>query len=185
MEGCSLIPGQIVDEPGPHHYLNDIANWTNHRRVAFYPEKFEWRTITDIAFHMIFDDLHVGRPNSYWLLTNYYTQIGLACNCHPTMGEMCILELGYEVVPKQPLSHNIPVSELEENSWAPLDENAYAFTEDYPDEELYDFCRQEMPDYRLCVLYYDDYFDRRNLAATEEFMLPEFRMPNDPMCPND
>lgn len=50
-----------------------------------------------MVFDLIMDDYYMDHPNRKALFSGLYTQIGIACSCHPTFDEVCVVELGHEV----------------------------------------------------------------------------------------
>lgn len=67
-------------------------------RFIFYPERFAWTTIEEAVYDWI-------QQQSGDLLSDYWLQGGIACNCHSLFGEFCVIELGRGVVDKQIHEH--------------------------------------------------------------------------------
>ena len=175
MEGCSLIPDQIWNDQTTHWYIDAIAEYDDHRRIAFYPDKFSWSDLEEQIFDLILDDRTVGFPNRMWLMNNHFDSIGIACNCDPVFGEMCIAELGKNIRLKKPLALNYD-REPEET---PSFDSRSNFSPRPGNCDL--DCQPEMPDYGYCLVA-EANDCRRNLEPEKDmpFVVPEFRPPHDP-----
>lgn len=180
MQGCSLVPEQIRDDQTVHYYIDSIADYEDHRRISLYPNHYNWHDVEEMVLDLFMDMDDRFQRNQYFLTHNHYTQIGMACDCDPVWGEMCIIELGLGVTPTTPLELNHEFGEWEEQNWI--------WDEGYRGEDYNDYngpCRPEMPDFMFCLAWETDFggeWDRRrNLDSNEEY-LPTFRMPNDPTC---
>ncbi len=68
-----------------------------------YPERFPWDGHLEGTFDAIVDDFHQNFNLRHDLLESSFNQIGIVCTCHPTLQQMCIIELGLNVVAKQPV----------------------------------------------------------------------------------
>lgn len=60
------------------------------------------------------DDFHQNYDLRRNLLQNEYDSIGIACSCHPTLQQFCIIELGLNVQAVQPDHEHPAISFLEE-----------------------------------------------------------------------
>jgi len=85
------------------------------------PWKFVWVSGLEAIFDLIVDDYYPGHPNRDALLSNDYTHIGIACNCHPRLGSICSFEMAKnpetKPIPSNPSSipviDNTPIEEPE------------------------------------------------------------------------
>ena len=46
-----------------------------------------------------------GRRNWYYLLSNHFDSIGIACNCNIEFGEICFVMLGWGIEPYPDYHH--------------------------------------------------------------------------------
>ena len=69
------------------------------------------------------DDDYWQGQNLAAILSDKMTQIGVACNCHPTFEQFCVIEIGQDVGPIPPQAHqhlHIPGLNLtleEQDTW--------------------------------------------------------------------
>ena len=67
------------------------------------------------------DDDYWQGQNLAAILSKQMTQIGVACNCHPTFEQFCVIEIGQDVGPIPPQAHqhlHTPgLNEEEIDSW--------------------------------------------------------------------
>lgn len=66
------------------------------------PNRMRWSSLEEQVFDFIDDSQHEINKRSN-LFNPEFTQIGVACNCHDIYGEICIVELGANVVGKEHL----------------------------------------------------------------------------------
>lgn len=99
LAGCNVYEPQIPDHENMHDILSDFALFDEHYRFTVYPEKFNWADNKEAAWDIIISDTNHDITHARRLLSLGYTQIGMACSCHPTFGEFCVIELGSNVRP--------------------------------------------------------------------------------------
>lgn len=59
MDGCHVIPDQIVDDQTIHFYIDSIANYTYHRRITLFPARMKWDSAKEKAWDLYLDsDAH-------------------------------------------------------------------------------------------------------------------------------
>ena len=146
MDGCHVIPDQIVDDQTIHFYIDSIANYTYHRRITLFPARMKWDSAKEKAWDLYLDsDAHYN-INWWHLLTNNFDSVGVACNCNTEFSEICIIELGKNVVSLLPLEKNNMREEWVEPWWN-LDQ---MWIRDWSSWDI-DECKQEMPDYYYCI----------------------------------
>lgn len=92
----------------------NIATFDDHRRYVMYPERIYWSGPKEGTFDAIVDDWHQNFNMRHDLLESSFNQIGIVCSCHPTFQQMCIIELGLNVVATQPI-HEHP--EINNGLW--------------------------------------------------------------------
>jgi len=97
MEGCPSLYHQIDRPLDKYHYISEIATFSQYHRIILYPFTYKWESEEEMVFDMIMDDYYMDHPNRKALFSGLYTQIGIACSCHPTFEEVCVVELGHEV----------------------------------------------------------------------------------------
>lgn len=73
----------------------------------------EWDSAKEKAWDLFLDSDSSYQMNRWHLLTNNFDSIGIACNCDSVFGEICIIELGKDVVPLVPIEYN----HFEEGEW--------------------------------------------------------------------
>lgn len=64
------------------------------------PWKFFWVSSLETIFDLILDDFNPSHPARHALLHDSHTHIGIACNCHPRLGQICVFELAENPVVK-------------------------------------------------------------------------------------
>lgn len=84
MEGCPSIYDQIDSPLGPRYYIDQIASYSQYHRIVMYPFTYQWRNEEEMVFDLIMDDYYMDHPNRKALFSGLYTQMGIACSCHPT-----------------------------------------------------------------------------------------------------
>jgi len=122
---------------------------------------------------MFLDDDSMSNLHRYHLLRTHFNQVGIACNCNPVYGEICVVELGKNVEPIVPVEYNHFYLKK-------YDAVTFNFTDSNFDPAD---CHPEMPDYYMCIWYnyetdYESGFGRRLNAE----YLHEFKLANDPTC---
>lgn len=99
IEGCSVYANQLWRDGNEHEFLSNFADFEEHDRFFIYPEQFDWVDNREFAFDVLFDDRDLYHELRLALLTGYaYREIGIACNCDNEWGQVCIVELGKDVV---------------------------------------------------------------------------------------
>lgn len=96
---CPALAEQVWNPPAKRSYIDDVATYKNWHQSIIYPQRFPWNENVEIALDFLLDDYHPLHPNREAFLSGMYDQIGIACNCHPTFGQWCVVELGWEVKP--------------------------------------------------------------------------------------
>ena len=144
MDGCNLIPDQIVDDQTSRYYIDMIAKYDDHRRMVMIPRKFEWDSIQEQIWELFLDE--ETQKNRYALMNNHFDSIGLACNCNTEFGQICILELGKNVRP-------IGLKEFDESVFE-WDVPSFQSEIDWHVNDYKRFdgeCQPEMPRYYGCL----------------------------------
>jgi len=77
--------------------ISKIASFDDHKRYVLYPERYFWATVREGVYDAMLDDFHQNYDLRRNLLQNEYDSIGIACSCHPTLQQFCIIELGLNV----------------------------------------------------------------------------------------
>ena len=84
--GCNVFPPSVMDEGHEHEFINEVfEDFSEHRRVLLVPERFEWSSVEEIAFDLLwssFERHDWGQLTGELLNWDYWTDIGVACNCH-------------------------------------------------------------------------------------------------------
>jgi len=99
MEGCPALYHQINKPLGPRYYIDQVATYTHHFRAVLYPYTYKWESEEEMVFDFLMDDYFSDHPHRKAMYTGLYTQMAVACSCHPTFQEVCVIELGHEVEP--------------------------------------------------------------------------------------
>lgn len=98
IEGCSIYADQLYEDGNEHFYLDQIAEYDEHKRFFVYPERFEWDDNKEFAWDLLLDDTRVGHELRHLILDGVlYDQIGMACDCDANWGQYCVIELGHDV----------------------------------------------------------------------------------------
>jgi len=105
------------------------------------PRRFAWGDQEEQIWDLFLDDDSNGNLNRYYLLGNHFDSIGMACNCDPVVGSVCIIELGKNLIPLLPVEYNNLVKKKETPVWR----DTLGL---YPDPGK---CYPEMPDYYFCM----------------------------------
>lgn len=98
LSGCNIYEPQVLLSEWSSNELVNIATFDDHKRYVIYPERITWSSSTEFVFDAMLDDFHQNYNLGNDLLESSFTQIGIVCNCHPTFGQFCIIELGLNVV---------------------------------------------------------------------------------------
>jgi len=144
MDGCNLNPDQILVDQSVHFYIDAIATYDDHRRIILLPRRFNWKDVEEAVWDALLDDDYLGNTNRYNFLRNHFDSVGIACNCNPVYGQVCIAELGKNVVPILPLEFNNLSSNPEDIDFWDISASP---TDCYPD----------MPDYYYCIWMSNDF----------------------------
>ncbi len=102
LDGCQIHPLYIIKDGHEQDFLKKIANFDQHARHYMIPNRMRWSSLEEQVFDFIDDSQHEINKRSN-LFNPEFTQIGVACNCHDIYGEICIVELGANVVGKEHL----------------------------------------------------------------------------------
>lgn len=52
--GCNVFPPSVMDEGHEHEFINEVfEDFSEHRRVLLVPERFEWSSVEEIAFDLL------------------------------------------------------------------------------------------------------------------------------------
>ena len=73
----------------------------------------KWDNAKEKAWDLFLDSESSYQINRWHLLSNNFDSIGIACNCDTAFAEICIIELGKNVVPLVPIEYN----HFEEGEW--------------------------------------------------------------------
>lgn len=139
-----------------------------------------WNDTMEMVWDLLFDSDSQGTMNRYHLLNNDFDSIGMACNCNPVFGQVCIIELGKDVEPLdwwEIKSYNWTWTEptwVIDNIW-----EGEGYETGWDDE-----CYPEMPDYLYCI-YYKAEVRRALDDDTYVYPLPEFKMAFDSTCESE
>lgn len=79
--------------------MRQIASFQKHQMVVIYPERMNWVDPREMIWDLVADDDSWQRFLMDIYTNDEYDSIGIACNCHPTFGQFCVLEFGNEVTP--------------------------------------------------------------------------------------
>lgn len=107
LSGCNIYEPTVFLSEWSSNELVDIATFDDHKRYVFYPERITWSSEREGVFDAMVDDFHENFNLRHDLLESSFNQIGIVCNCHPTFGQVCIIELGLNVKAKLPV-HEFP-----------------------------------------------------------------------------
>jgi len=83
--GCNVFPPSVINEGSEHDYIDLVfEDFSEHRRVLLVPERFKWSGVEEIAFDLMWSSFERQRGFTSGELLNwdYWTDIGVACNCH-------------------------------------------------------------------------------------------------------
>ena len=72
----------LHDEPSMHEDINKIAKYEDHYWMIIYPESIPWGNDEETIMSWIMDDVHLNLRNGWYLLSNRFTDIGIACDYH-------------------------------------------------------------------------------------------------------
>jgi hypothetical protein len=101
----NIYQPRIATDTEPDLYLRKIAEWKQHKRVVIYPERFQWKDTNEMIWDLFMDDDFHSFVNLKSYLSPEMDSIGIACNCHPTFEQFCVIELGQSVRPLKDTSH--------------------------------------------------------------------------------
>ena len=66
--------------------------------MVVYPESIPWGPINETVFAWMMDDTHKAMRNGRYMLSNRFTDIGIACDYHGVFGQFCVIEVGRNVI---------------------------------------------------------------------------------------
>jgi len=61
------------------------------------PMRNPWINSLEAVFDLLLDDYYDGHPNREALLNGEFDEIGIACNCHPRFGQICVFEMTQKI----------------------------------------------------------------------------------------
>ena len=93
IEGSRIIPGLMKDDQSSADFVDQFVSYKNHQRLTLLPWKFFWVSSLETVFDLILDDFDTLHPARNALLHGSFTHIGISCNCHPRLGQVCVFEL--------------------------------------------------------------------------------------------
>jgi len=137
IEGQRFIPGLASDDSSTAEFVDHYVSYKNHHRIHLLPWKFFWVSSLETIFDMILDDFDPSHPARNALLHGSFTHIGIACNCHPRLGQLCVFELA-----EDPVVKNVPEYpyELGYELTPELEDCAEICLVNPPSFEKYDHC---------------------------------------------
>jgi len=99
MSGCALNPDYISFSGSTSKYIDKLATYSDHDRIAFVMERNAWETPAELIFDLALADNYASFRINKNLVSNWFNEIGIACNCHPIYEMICIFEFGTNVNP--------------------------------------------------------------------------------------
>lgn len=97
LSGCNVWAHNVMENLYETSYLESLAVFADHRRFIIYPERFQWADAKETVWDLLMDDDSWQGQNLAALFSNDMTHIGVACNCHPTFEQFCVIEIGQDV----------------------------------------------------------------------------------------
>lgn len=175
MDGCDQYWRQIVYDESPLRYITELTSYIgDHKRWVFYPEKFNWSNEKETVWDWITDSQSPDWMN--YLLGTHFDSVGIACNCHKNFGEVCVVELGRNVVPDYSLEHE-HVTTFGLESYRNLHSTEW--------EELPGLWGDRaLPNWWLNTEQQEEWL-MDNWDNTHKLMLEQFKLAHDPTCADD
>ena len=112
LSGCNHYYPTIYDDGDEHEEIRNIAQFDDHKRFVFYPEKFPWSNPQEAVFDWMTADNYHFHEVAWFLLSEQFNQIGIACDCHNAFSNFCVVEFGTIVRDIPEHKH-----ELEDHIW--------------------------------------------------------------------
>ena len=95
LEGCAAHPDFVQNDGGDHDQLEEIATFKDHQRTSFVSEMLDWQDAREMLFEFWWQDgANDRKTNADAITSGRFTQFGMACNCHPEFGKICVFEFG-------------------------------------------------------------------------------------------
>jgi len=131
LEGCNVYQPLIIDDGEANDYLSQFASFSQNRRFVLYPERMKWSEPEEFAMEFLFYQHSWVYQNAFLDVWNPdYNQIGIACSCHPTFGQVCVVQIGQSVAPYQ-VPHSHSTSNLTTPHIHPIEKGYTLNKEDY------------------------------------------------------
>ncbi len=106
LDGCDVFAPDLNTLGNDHTEIDEIAQYEKHARHYVYPQRMDWANPREMVWDWLANE-YKNQKAIRNVFNHRFTQIGVACNCHPTFGQFCIIELGRNVKGiKQELSHS-------------------------------------------------------------------------------
>lgn len=84
-----------------HNLISELATFTDHHQYFVYPERMAWQDPKEMIFEFMTTQLYRSMERDDWTgFENQADSIGMACDCHPTYGYFCVIELAKDITPK-------------------------------------------------------------------------------------
>lgn len=133
LEGCNVYQPLILSDGEANDYLSQIASFSQNRRMVIYPERMKWSEPEEFAMDFLFYQHSWIYQNSILDVWNpEYNQFGMACSCHPTFEQVCVIHIGSNVEPFTPShSHSVNSSITSEFHIHPTEKNYTNNIDDY------------------------------------------------------
>ena len=138
IEGSRVIPGLSWREYSSVDFVDQYVSYKSHKRIALVPWKFFWVSSLETIYDLILDDYDPTHPAREALLHSNMTHIGIACNCHPRLGQVCVFELA-----EHPVVKSVPEYAWELNYVPPeeeLEDCAEICLNNPPNHEAFEHC---------------------------------------------
>lgn len=107
LDGCSVYDPTLVDDGNQHAFISSIADFEDHIRLTYYPERMQWSDEFEAVWDWMVDDQADSLQRAFTLKDNRFNQVGIACNCHKAFGQFCVVELGKNVTPLESFPFNL------------------------------------------------------------------------------
>jgi len=94
------LPEQIFNDELSSHFVDMNMEYDSHVRGVILPMRFEWSSPLELVFDLLIDDDHAHHEVRRALLSKKMTHIGIACNCHSRLNQVCVFEIAENPRPK-------------------------------------------------------------------------------------
>ena len=133
LEGCNVYQPVVIDDGQANDYLSQFASFSQNRRFVLYPERMKWKEPEEFAMDFLFYQHTWMYQQAFLDVWNpYYDQIGIACACHNTFEQVCVVHIGQNVKPRSVShSHSINNTILNTPHIHPMEKNYTLNLEDY------------------------------------------------------